>query len=450
MADSNILQLTSAEFSQKGLVFFNTPPISVGKGLSITFDFYAYAGTGGDGLSFFFVDAAKSPANPEPGGFGGSLGYAQLLDANVPGLQGGYLGIGFDPFGNFSSGLPNSGERIDGPGRTPDAIAVRGSQATNYKYLAGTRTLPISLDNPGAGATRENSKRSAKIDLSPTGQLTVGLDLNNDGDTIDAGEKILDLNVIEAGNEALPATFRFGFAASTGGDSNIHEVGNFVATAFDGSPLTDAAGQPVPIVTVDNVDRIVIGTGDNDTLTGDNGNDNVVGNTGNDTLMGGAGNDVIRGEDGKDSLSGGSGADLFVFSGPNKRAALRNSTLRQMDQISDFNFSEGDRFKLDFDQNLDTIELPRGKVFNAGRIKGNLRKATRQAYQDKNFKRRGDQLLKANEAVFFRRGSRTYLSVNDNKRGFSPTNDLLVDVTGIEFRSGDLNRGALAVKNYFA
>lgn len=441
MADSTILTLTSAEPGQSKFVLYNpTQAVDSSKGLSITFDFYAYGGTqpnGADGIGFFFIDGSKTPT--QPGGFGGSLGYAQILNTGTPGLEGGYLGIGFDEYGSFSSTLdptpddnnPADGERIDGPGGTRDSIAVRGSQATNYKYLKGTDTLPLSLDNPDPAATRETSKRTAKIDLSPTGQLTVYLDLNQNG-VIEAGEQVLNFNVIDSNNGPLPASFKFGFAASTGGFTNIHEVGNFKITAFDGSDLGLNAA----------IDVINPNTGnkpnDGVTFTQQTGG-TLTGTTGNDTIVGSAQADV---------LTGNRGGDRFVFSGATKQAALRSSTLKNLDQVKDFNFVEGDRFQLDFDNNLSTVELPK-KVFNAGILKGSLANATKKAYADKNFKTKGNQALKPNEAVFFRLGKRTYLSVNDNKAGFSPQNDLLVNVTGISFKSGDATRGALTTSNYF-
>ncbi|NJO44006.1 MAG: hypothetical protein HC769_36240 [Cyanobacteria bacterium CRU_2_1] len=418
MADPTILTLTNAEPSDAE---FRSSNVSVdsSRGLSITFDFYAYGGTGGDGISFFFIDGSKSPIRA--GAFGGSLGYAQSISDGIAGLDGGYLGIGFDEFGNFS-GI-GSNERIDGPGGTSDAIAVRGSQATNYKYLDGTRPLPISLDNPGIGATRDNSKRTAKIDLSPTGLLTVAIDLNADGDAIDPNEQVITVNVIEKGNGALPATFKFGFAASTGGSNNIHEVGNFDVRTADGTPIP-----------VDFTNSIIV--------VGDSGS------TGEDTLTGSGGNDIVVGGDGSDVLTGGAKADRFVFSGSTKRGALKTSTLNARDSISDFNHGEGDRFQLDFDNNLNTVELPKG-LFYAGTQKGSLLKATRAAYADRDFKKKGNQRLKADEAVFFKLGKRTYLSVNDNRTPFSAGNDLLADVTGTQFKSGDLKKSSLAVRNYF-
>jgi hypothetical protein len=426
MADPTIYPLTSAaKFEAKYLPF--STAVASNRGISITFDFYSYRGTGGnsggdggDGLSFMFIDGSKSPA--QPGGFGGSLGYAPYTVGGraIPGISGGYLGIGFDEYGNFSNPTENRGS---GTGFSPNAIAVRGSEATGYRFLNGI-TAPIALDNPTPTATRENSKRSARIDLDGQGNLDVSIDLNQDGDFTDPGEKVLEFNVIQSGNGPLPSTFKFAFAASTGEATNIHEVGNIDIRTADGIPI-QGTFRPV-----------VVGGGN----TTPGGGDVVIGADQNETLLS---------TDRPDLLTGSGGADRFVFSGATKRLALRKSTLRNRDRITDFNFAEGDRIQLDFDNNLGTIELPK-KLFNAGRFKTNLRKAVESAYDDKNFKKRGDQGLKANEAVFFRVRSQTYLAVNDGKRGFSAKNDLLVDVTGIQFKAGDLNKGALAIGNYFA
>ena len=60
------------------------------------------------------------------------------------------------------------------------------------------------------------------------------------------------------------------------------------------------------------------------------------------------------------------------------------------------------------------------------------------------------EVCRANEAVFFQFGSRTYLSVDDNKAAFAPKFDLVADVTGMQYKTGDLKKGSLSVGNYFA
>jgi Ca2+-binding RTX toxin-like protein len=194
---------------------------------------------------------------------------------------------------------------------------------------------------------------------------------------------------------------------------------------------------------------LLIGLDGNDRLDGGKGNDTLIGGEANDFLIGGAGNDVLIGGSGQDTLRGGKGRDRFVFSGATQAEALATSTVDAPDRILDFNFSQKDKFQLDFDDNLRTRERPKG-LFNAGSVDGRtLQAAVRAAYADKNQARAGKQSLGANEAVFFKWKQRTYLSVNDNTRGFSASRDLVADVTGIKFKPGDANAGILSVNNYF-
>ncbi len=247
------LRLTAASGNQSSFAIFNQV-IDPALGLSITFDFFSYGGNGADGISFFLIDGNASPTTP--GAFGGALGYAAR--GVTSGLQGGYLGVGFDEFGNFSSTTDNSPGGI-GSAATPDSIAVRGSQANAYKYLTGTTTLPTSLDVPGASATRTAARRTARIDLSPTGNLNVQIDLNADGDFLDAGETpaaLQNYNVV-ANNGALPTSFKFGFAASTGGSTNIHEVRGLSIGAsgqlLGGLAATSYTSSQPPIVLAPNL-----------------------------------------------------------------------------------------------------------------------------------------------------------------------------------------------------
>ncbi|MCA6258944.1 MAG: hypothetical protein IM650_12720, partial [Phenylobacterium sp.] len=81
---------------------------------------------------------------------------------------------------------------------------------------------------------------------------------------------------------------------------------------------------------------IVYGNMGNDTVDGGAGNDWVRGGQGDDTVMGGAGDDWLWGDKGNDTLSGGAGADLFY--------SLAGAGI---DRITDFNYAEGDRLKLE-------------------------------------------------------------------------------------------------------
>jgi predicted outer membrane repeat protein len=243
---------------------------------------------------------------------------------------------------------------------------------------------------------------------------------------------------INAGISAgAPTTDERGYTRSDGKpDSGAFEVG---AAAVTSSGLTNggltSGGQPTTSPAA---------------ISGTNGNDQLTGTAGNDTILAGAGNDTLIGGLGADVLTGGTGADRFAYSGASQQAAFANSRAAAPDHITDFNVAAGDRIQLDYDNNLATSQHP-GKLFNAGKVAGKtLNAAAQTAYADKNQKAQGKQALAANEALFFQWGTRTFLSVNDDRAAFSANRDLLIDVTGIKLASGDAKAGAIAVNRYFA
>ncbi|MEP6578607.1 DUF4347 domain-containing protein, partial [Microcoleus vaginatus GB2-A3] len=245
---SGTLRLTSNKFDEAAFVIYNNP-ISATEGLRVTFDFFAYnRGTvvdpngellGADGISFFLIDGTATPT--KAGGYGGSLGYAQNNRGGiVPGIVGGYLGVGLDEFGNYSASQSGAGGRVNTNPAAPggflaDAVGLRGSQSTSYNFLTST-VVPGGIDNKDT-SIRTEAKRSVQITLFPTAsatpnRLTVAFDLNSNG-TFDAGETLLDIPNLATINGAVPRTFKFGFAASTGGNTNIHEVNNVIVQSID-------------------------------------------------------------------------------------------------------------------------------------------------------------------------------------------------------------------------
>ncbi|MEG3934588.1 DUF4347 domain-containing protein, partial [Microcoleus sp. T3_B1] len=257
------LRLTSNAFDQAAFVIYNNP-ISATEGLRVTFDFFAYnRGTaiyrdapanapllGADGISFFLIDGTATPT--KAGGYGGSLGYAQNnRGGEVPGIVGGYLGVGLDEFGNYSSTIAGKqGGRIpnNGTDQLPDAVGLRGRASTipteNYKFL-GSSLLTNSLTGVSIGidnkdtSIRAQAKRTVQITLFPTtnsptspNRLTVAFDVNRNG-TFDAGETLIDISNLATINGEVPRTFKFGFAASTGGNTNIHEVNNVIVESIN-------------------------------------------------------------------------------------------------------------------------------------------------------------------------------------------------------------------------
>jgi uncharacterized repeat protein (TIGR01451 family) len=239
---SGALRLTNNQGNQAGFALSNTV-IPAGKGISVSFDHYAYGGVGGDGMTFFLINGSANPG--QAGSFGGSLGYAQRLTPSAqPGIAGGYIGISIDEFGNFANanegrgngctttyGQPGSAGLL-ATGSAPDRVTVRGARnaddstgLSGYCYIA-SGSVGSSLDNPAPGVTTRNgaTKHTVQLTISPLNVLTVRVD----GSSVVSG---LDLDSVP-GQPAFPASFKVGFAGATGGSTNYHEVRNLVVQAL--------------------------------------------------------------------------------------------------------------------------------------------------------------------------------------------------------------------------
>lgn len=208
------LRLSTNLLTQSGTALFTGATFPSTQGVVAEFDYVSWGGTGADGLSFFLYDSASNMAGAATGG---SLGYC--------GGAGGYLGIGLDEFGNYSSNSPtNSCAPSGGPGQTPDSVAVRGPVSSSNPYVGG-QTLAAGIDDPGA-LTRPGTNR-VRVSLVPNGaggyRVSVGLGTTSTN----------IVNVLTNLNfpYAAPANLRMGFAGSTGAVTNIHEIRNLLASA---------------------------------------------------------------------------------------------------------------------------------------------------------------------------------------------------------------------------
>jgi type IV pilus assembly protein PilY1 len=151
-------------YRENGGIVFATP-FPTGQGVSITFKTVTYLGNSGgaggdgaDGISFFLMDSSQlntstitgvSSGNGNGlGAWGGSLGYS-CSNSNTPynGLNGGYLGLGIDEYGNFLNGTTNTlGETgtsatgdntASGGGYQPGRIGLRGAGNVSWNTLTG-------------------------------------------------------------------------------------------------------------------------------------------------------------------------------------------------------------------------------------------------------------------------------------------------------------------------
>lgn len=197
---NNQLRLTDALNTQRGAAVSKTR-IDTEGGLIANFRYFAGGGNGADGFSFFFVDAESfDPATSPLGGTGGALGYTGMGDA--------VFGIGFDEFGNFSTG--------DGPGFRPDNVVIRGNDASGHAYVAGADVSALGGVDGGA--------REVRISISE--DLIINVEMSFDGG--DSYTTVLGNIDFQAatGLAELPPEVFFGLSGSTGGLNNVHSIDN--------------------------------------------------------------------------------------------------------------------------------------------------------------------------------------------------------------------------------
>ncbi len=219
------IRMTTAAGNQSTMLQLKKWFPGAGNKITVAFDYYVYGGNGADGVTVVFSDASVAPA---PGGFGGSLGYAQRNDPKN-GFSGGWLAVGIDEFGNFPNstegrkGYPASWTAPDpankNAGFYPNNISVRGSGSgtTGYPLLANTGTLsPPIWQNSNTLTT----KQSFSITIDHTDNIHAYVTVERNGAVV---VPKFDVRVAPE-QAAVPANWLVSFTGGTGGNHNIHEI----------------------------------------------------------------------------------------------------------------------------------------------------------------------------------------------------------------------------------
>lgn len=202
--------------------------------VEIQFDHYAYGGNGADGIAVVLSDASITP---QPGAFGGPLGYGYKPGIN--GFAGGWLGFGIDEFGNFSGegGSSNVGQRRQ-------SVAVRGSGVgtSGYNYLRGacsngTTNTNGSCLSPAVDGNNVSPAHRYKItiDSQAANQSIVKIERNTGSGFVTL---VPAFNVAaQIGQAAIPSDFLLSLTGSTGGSNNNHEIDNVQICALKSNPI---------------------------------------------------------------------------------------------------------------------------------------------------------------------------------------------------------------------
>lgn len=208
---------------------------AAGNYIQVQFKYYAYNGSGADGVAVVLSDASVTP---QPGAFGGPLGYGTRGDAANPGFAGGWLGVGIDEYGNFSV------EGGDNPQQQrPDSVAIRGSGSSpytsGYRYIAGTAAgLSPGVDNASSTSAAPGHTYRITLDGRFTNQARVTVERDT-GSGFVVLPNLNAVNVLAAANQQapLPSDFYLSLTGSTGGSTNIHELDDLQVCATDINPI---------------------------------------------------------------------------------------------------------------------------------------------------------------------------------------------------------------------
>lgn len=286
VAGSGWLRLTdnNSAGNESGTAYYNLPINISQLGIQASFSYTAWGGNGADGISLFLFDGATPPTSFVQGVFGGGLGYCQQGPNSgsgtvngyslLPGLSNAVVGVGIDDYGNFANNndrCPNygrNGRTNMGSSNSYGTIAVRGqgNSQSGYSWLADTNNTTTPSITPtwytASTSTRPTSSqfyRNVLVNISPTvNNATTGTststsyNITTSWQTTPGGAYTQLLSVpYPAGstsppgtlhdsafptttnplsstlNDAwtpLPPTVKFGFAGSTGGSYNYHEI----------------------------------------------------------------------------------------------------------------------------------------------------------------------------------------------------------------------------------
>jgi large repetitive protein len=255
---SGKLRLTSFGLGLEGGAFAGTS-VPTSQGLDATFNTYQYGGTGADGMAF--VLAAVDPANPVTpatlGQSGGALGYSAETGTTV-GLSHGYLGVGFDAFGNFSN-------KFEGTGCTDPAniaqkmagqVVVRGpgNGTVGYCALLSSAATATSPALTLRATTRSASVVPVEVVYNPSSSSVT----TPSGLVVAAGHYDVTFTPVGGAARSLvgavpvvpsglypaswvnangfPKQLAFGWVASTGSITDYHEIDNVVVSSLNPVP----------------------------------------------------------------------------------------------------------------------------------------------------------------------------------------------------------------------
>ena len=234
---------------------------AAGNYISVEFNHYAYDSTasggigatqtGADGVAVTLSDYSIPAV---PGGFGGSLGYAQSTGTtpNAPGFAGGWIGVGLDEYGNYQN--TNEGRVLGPNSNIYQSVAIRGpgNGMNGYRWMAGTGSNPggLGISNYASTTPAPGYMYQVIVDARNESSGTVNVSVNRDSTTKNGSNYTSLFGPFNAYTEAnyalsqgwisqvVPSYWKISFTGSTGGSNNIHEIGDLRICAQTVIPST--------------------------------------------------------------------------------------------------------------------------------------------------------------------------------------------------------------------
>lgn len=259
---SGALRLTSASDNKVGALLGATS-LPTASGLDISFDTHQYGGTDADGIAFVLGGVNPSTQVPPSaaGPSGGALGYSANSSSN--GYSYGYLGIGFDVYGNFLNPTHAGGTGCTNPSYAttsehPNEVTIRGpgNGLAGYCIINSTGNPALGMTQPVlTGSDRSGSEVPVEVTINPSsGSITnqggytvaanswhvaftgVGQSAQTMTGLLPSASSFMPASWVDA--NGIPKQLSFGWVASTGGFNQTHEIAR----------STNQSVTPVPVL----------------------------------------------------------------------------------------------------------------------------------------------------------------------------------------------------------
>jgi hypothetical protein len=222
--------------------------------------------------------------------------------------------------------------------------AAIGANTAIASNLVGANDGQVDLNVPTAGELEAiilidaAETGDTAVDKTEARTLTVTVDdawndLTGGGTLLVDASAILDAESTEDTTDAAAVAGVTGEADTTTGGATLN------GSAEDDAVLTILGTQNDDTITGGALGGTLSGNGGADIINGGDGDDTINGGAGNDTLngqgdddtiSGGDGDDTITGGAGQNTLTGGDGADNFIWT------AVANTTFTDIDTVTDF------------------------------------------------------------------------------------------------------------------